>query len=258
MVEMPPALEASWHTHGYYGSVSHNVKAIYQRYLGWFDGNPANLWQHPPVERGTRYVDAFGGADAVIAKAQGYIDDGDLRFAAELLNHVVFADETNTTARELLAGVYDVARLRRRERHLAELLPPGRLRAAPRGRVRRPGLRRARPTWSGRCRSVSSSTRWPSGSTGPRAWDEHVTIDWTAHRSRTHLPDRAHQRRPHPGRRSESGTADLTLSLTKPQLLGLLGGAGLDGISTTGDVSVLQTLLGVLDPTRAGFAIVTP
>ena len=74
MIEMPPALEAAWHTHGYYGSVSHNVKAIYQRYLGWFDGNPAHLWQHPPVEAGTRYVDAFGGADAVIAKAQGYVD----------------------------------------------------------------------------------------------------------------------------------------------------------------------------------------
>ncbi len=59
MVEMPPALEAAWHTHGYYGSVSHNVKAIYQRYLGWFDGNPANLWQHPPVEAATRYVECL-------------------------------------------------------------------------------------------------------------------------------------------------------------------------------------------------------
>ena len=51
MIEMPPALERAWHTHGYYGSVSHNVKAIYQRYMGWYDGNPARLWQHPPEER---------------------------------------------------------------------------------------------------------------------------------------------------------------------------------------------------------------
>ena len=69
-MEMPPALDAAWHTHGYYGSVSHNVKAIYQRYLGWFDGNPAHLWAHPPAEAGARYVDAFGGAEVVIAKAQ--------------------------------------------------------------------------------------------------------------------------------------------------------------------------------------------
>ena len=81
MIELPPALDAAWHTHGYYGSVSHNVKAIYQRYLGWFDGNPANLWTHTPVEGGRRYVECMGGAEAVVGKAQGYFDDGDLRFA---------------------------------------------------------------------------------------------------------------------------------------------------------------------------------
>ena len=72
MIELPPALEAAWHARGYYGSVSHNVKAVYQRYMGWFDGNPASLWEHPPVEAATRYVDCMGGVDAVVAKAQGY------------------------------------------------------------------------------------------------------------------------------------------------------------------------------------------
>ena len=113
MVEMPPALEASWHTHGYYGSVSHNVKAIYQRYLGWFDGNPANIWRHPPQAAATRYVDAFGGAATMIDKAQAFIADGDLRFAAELLNHVVFADDSNMEARQLLAKCVRHARVRR-------------------------------------------------------------------------------------------------------------------------------------------------
>ena len=70
LIELPPALEAAWSTHGYYGSVSHNVKAIYQRYMGWYDGNPARLWQHTPVEAGTRYVDFMGGADAVVEKAR--------------------------------------------------------------------------------------------------------------------------------------------------------------------------------------------
>ena len=102
---LPDALEQRWDLRGYYGSVSHGVKAIYQRYLGWFDGNPANLWQHPPVEAATRYVDAMGGADDVIAKARAAADDP--RWAAELLNHVVFADPSNTEARELLAEVYD-------------------------------------------------------------------------------------------------------------------------------------------------------
>jgi alkyl sulfatase BDS1-like metallo-beta-lactamase superfamily hydrolase len=59
-LQMPPELDAAWHTHGYYGSVSHNIKAVYQRYMGWYEGNPARLWQHPPVERAHRYVAALG------------------------------------------------------------------------------------------------------------------------------------------------------------------------------------------------------
>jgi alkyl sulfatase BDS1-like metallo-beta-lactamase superfamily hydrolase len=93
---------------------------------------------------------------------------------------------------------------------------------------------------------------------GPRAWDEHVTIDWTltdlGHIYRTELTNGVLIQDVDP----RSGSADLTLTLTKSQLLGLLGGAALDGITTTGDVSVLHTVLGVLDPSRPGFAIVTP
>src|SRR5262249_8772042 len=63
-IHLPPVLENAWHAHGYYGSVSHNVKAIYQRYLGWYDGNPAHLWPHPPVAAAERYVEFMGGADA--------------------------------------------------------------------------------------------------------------------------------------------------------------------------------------------------
>ena len=69
LIQLPPALERAWHARGYYGSVSHNVKAIYQRYMGWFDGNPASLWRHPPEAAARRYVDCLGGTDAVVAKA---------------------------------------------------------------------------------------------------------------------------------------------------------------------------------------------
>jgi alkyl sulfatase BDS1-like metallo-beta-lactamase superfamily hydrolase len=91
MLEMPPVLEQAWHTHGYYGSVNHNVKAIYQRYLGWYDANPAHLWMHPPEAAATRYVQAIGGIDATIARANEFYEAGDLRFAAELASHAVFA-----------------------------------------------------------------------------------------------------------------------------------------------------------------------
>jgi alkyl sulfatase BDS1-like metallo-beta-lactamase superfamily hydrolase len=107
LIELPPELERAWHAHGYYGSVNHNVKAIYQRYLGWFDGNPAHLWQHPPQENAKRYVECLGGTGAVVAKAREYADNGDLRFAAELLNHAVFASPGDTAAKDLLAQVYE-------------------------------------------------------------------------------------------------------------------------------------------------------
>jgi alkyl sulfatase BDS1-like metallo-beta-lactamase superfamily hydrolase len=104
---LPPALAQAWSTRGYYGSVSHNVKAIYQRYLGWFDGNPAHLWEHVPTERAKRYVDLLGGVAPTVATAQTAFDGGDLRWAAELLNHAVFAVPDNAPARNLLADTYE-------------------------------------------------------------------------------------------------------------------------------------------------------
>ncbi|MEV7779665.1 alkyl sulfatase dimerization domain-containing protein [Kitasatospora sp. NPDC088351] len=115
---LPAGLNDHWYNQGYYGSVSHNLKAVYQRYMGWYDGNPAHLWQLPPVQSGAAYVEAMGGAEAVIALAQRAYDtdtpDG-FRWAAELLNHVIFgaaaesgsplAEPQVTRARELQAKV---------------------------------------------------------------------------------------------------------------------------------------------------------
>ncbi|MFC4905001.1 alkyl sulfatase dimerization domain-containing protein [Kocuria oceani] len=100
---LPPALANAWHAHGYYGSVSHNVKAVYQRYTGWYDGNPAHLWPHPPLEAARRYVEFMGGADEVVEKARTSFAAGDLRWAAEVLTHVVFALPDHEPAEELLA-----------------------------------------------------------------------------------------------------------------------------------------------------------
>ncbi|NUP51141.1 MAG: MBL fold metallo-hydrolase [Catenulispora sp.] len=104
---MPPALERAWHTHGYYGSVSHNIKAVYQRYMGWFDGNPAHLWEHPPVESAKRYVEFMGGADEVLKKARKSFEAGDYRWVTQVVNHVVFADPENTEAKQLQADALE-------------------------------------------------------------------------------------------------------------------------------------------------------
>ena len=106
-LKLPDDFLAQEHTHGYYGDLVHNSKAVYQRYLSWYDGNPANLNKLPPVEVGQRYVALAGGADKVITAGQEALANGDYRWGAELVNHLVFADPTNTEARALQADLLE-------------------------------------------------------------------------------------------------------------------------------------------------------
>jgi alkyl sulfatase BDS1-like metallo-beta-lactamase superfamily hydrolase len=106
-LELPEEFLANDHTRGYYGDLVHNSKAVYQRYLSWYDGNPANLKKYPPVEAGKRYVELAGGADALLAKARAAFDAGDYRWVVELVNHLVFADPTNQAARDLQADTFE-------------------------------------------------------------------------------------------------------------------------------------------------------
>jgi alkyl sulfatase BDS1-like metallo-beta-lactamase superfamily hydrolase len=106
-LDLPPELATEFHARGYYGTVNHNVKAVYQRYIGWFDGNPANLHPLPPVEAGRRYVELIGGADAVLAAGRAAFEMGEYRWVAELVNHLVFAEPDNTEARHLQADALE-------------------------------------------------------------------------------------------------------------------------------------------------------
>ncbi len=107
VMTLPPEFAAESHTRGYYGHLVHNVKAVYQRYLSWYDGNPAHLNSHPPVEAGRRYVEFIGGAEAVLDKARVSFDAGDYRWVTEVVNHLVFADPTNVAARQLQADALE-------------------------------------------------------------------------------------------------------------------------------------------------------
>ncbi|MFS8973084.1 alkyl sulfatase dimerization domain-containing protein [Cupriavidus necator] len=106
-VKLPPSLAAEWHLRDYYGTVNHNAKAVYQRYLGWYDGNPANLHPLPPEEAGKRYVEFMGGAAHVLEQARASYARGEYRWAAEVLKHVVFADPSNQAARRLQADALE-------------------------------------------------------------------------------------------------------------------------------------------------------
>ena len=107
MVELPEALARNWATRGYYGSVSHNARAVYNFYLGYYDGNPADLNPYGPVDMGKRYVSALGGEEKVMQIAREAYDAGDYRWAAELLKHVVFANPKNQDARNLEADALE-------------------------------------------------------------------------------------------------------------------------------------------------------
>jgi alkyl sulfatase BDS1-like metallo-beta-lactamase superfamily hydrolase len=253
---LPPALDDAWHARGYYGSVSHNVKAIYQRYLGWFDGHPSSLWAHPPQAAATRYAQAFGGVPALVDKAKDFVADDDLRFAAELLKHAVFADPGQAEAKGMLAdvftqlgygaenatwrGFYLTGALELREGVTPPALDPG----------------------AGMAAALTVEQLFDTLAirlNGPRAASESFVIEWTFTDLRTtvrlSLSNGALIQTENP---RSAADPDLSVTLTKAQLLGLLAGGGLDGIDHSGDLGVVQRLIGLLDLPNPGFPIVTP
>jgi alkyl sulfatase BDS1-like metallo-beta-lactamase superfamily hydrolase len=260
-LELPPALEHAWPSRGFYGSLSHNVKAVYQRYMGWFDGNPAHLWEHPPAAQARRYVDAIGGVGATIAKARQYADDGDLRFAATLLNHAVFAAPSHTGVREELACVYE------RLGHGSENGPWRNFYLTGahelRHGVAESTVGTAYPDMTAALTVDQLIDSLAIRVNGPKAWNTHLTTDWhLTDERRTYrltLSNGALTHLSPPDSRPLAGTADLTLTLTKPELLGLLTGRRrLDSVTYEGNPQVVATLVGLLDTPVPDFPIVTP
>lgn len=107
MIELPAALEKNWYTRQYYGTVAHNAKAVYQKYMGWYDANPVNLHPLAPVNAAKKFVEYFGDTDAVLARAARDFDDGHYQWVAQVTNILVFADPTNQQARLLCADALE-------------------------------------------------------------------------------------------------------------------------------------------------------
>ncbi|MFI6818993.1 alkyl/aryl-sulfatase [Nonomuraea sp. NPDC050328] len=255
-IQLPPALERAWHARGYYGSVSHNVKAIYQRYMGWFDGNPAHLWELPPEESAKKHVEYMGGAPSILPKAKQALESGELRWAAQVLNYVVFADPGHTEARDLLARVYD------RLGHGAE---NGTWRnfylqgaAELRGRKAPASIDTTSPDVAGALTLEQLFDSLAIRVDGPRAWDTRLVIDWVFtdldQTVRLSLANGVLTQ----STGKDAGPADLTLTLTKPQLLGVIATGNLDGVQAEGDPAIVTTLVGLLDEPVRDFDIVTP
>jgi linear primary-alkylsulfatase len=263
LIELPPSLAAEWHCREYYGSVSHNVKAIYQRYMGWFDGNPAHLWEHPPVEQARRYVEFMGGAEAVLEKARRSFEAGDHRWVAEVVNHVVFAEPENSVARELQADTleqlgYGAENATWRNfflmgaRELREGIAGTPTAAAPPDVVANLSVAQLLDAMAIRL-------------DGPRAWEHSLRIDWLVTE-----PDEQHALAlrngvlsHRPGRHEPEAEATLIVERKALDQL-LLKTADIAALAESsrlrveGDATKLGELLGLLDEPDPGFAIVTP
>ncbi|MFF7700457.1 alkyl/aryl-sulfatase [Streptomyces lydicus] len=261
-LRLPPRLAQGWAHRGYYGSVSHNVKAIAQRYLGWYDGNPAHLWEHPPAEQAKRYVHTLGGVEATVDAGKQYAADGDLRFAATLLNHAVFAEPKNLRARRALAQVYERLGHGSENATWRNSYLTGAMEL--RGTLAEPPPDTADPETAAVLTVDQLLDALALRIDGPRAWSTALTLD-------LYLPDEdrtwqltlsngalTHVSSPGSPTPCDDRRPDLTLTLTKPQLVELLAGQGPAGAAQDGETGALHQLLGLLCTPHPTFPLVTP
>ena len=263
MIELPPALEQAWHVHGYYGSVSHNVKAIYQRYMGWYEGNPARLWTHPPSAAGERYVRAMGGADAAVAEARRAFEDGDLRWAAEVLDHVLFTDEHHPGARALQADTLEQLGFGSENGtwRNAYLSGAHELRHGTMGTP----VSATSPDVLGALTVGQILSSIAIRVDGPRAWHEHLVVSFVISDEGTvHVAELRNGVLAH-GRTDRPADGSTTFTLSRIALIGLvtgqldLAGALAGGaVAVDGHPAVLGRLTALLAPVDPGFPIVTP
>jgi alkyl sulfatase BDS1-like metallo-beta-lactamase superfamily hydrolase len=263
LIELPPSLAEQWHCREYYGSVSHNVKAIYQRYMGWFDGNPAHLWEHPPTEQARRYVELAGGAEALLEKARASFAAGDYRWVAEVVNHLVFAEPENRAARELQADALEQLGYGAENATWRNFFLMG-ARELREGVAGTPTAT-APPDVLARLTVSQLLDAMAIRLNGPRAAEQHLRIDW-----RVIDPDEQHRitvrngvLRHKPGNHQPAADAALVVErealnqlLLKTADIGELAESG--RLRVEGDGARLGELLGLLDEPDPGFAIVTP
>jgi len=263
-IALPDSLQQSFANMGYYGTLKHNAKAVYQGYFGWYDGNPANLDPLPPVAAGERYVDYMGGADEVLRKASASFDDGDYRWVAEVLNHLVMAQPGNADARALLARTYDQLGYQAesgpwRDVYLSAAYE---LRHGPpeQGISLANAIDLLRHTPTERFLDAMAVRL-----NGPKAADEELTVNLVF----TDLGETyvlvVENGVLHHYRRDADPEANATLSLTRDAYLGLAAGAiGLTDLLTSDDITLegskldLVRFFSLLERPEGTFDIVTP
>ncbi|MCH7743856.1 MAG: MBL fold metallo-hydrolase [Proteobacteria bacterium] len=260
---LPDSLGKEFYNRDYYGTVHHNARAVYVKYLGYFDGNPAHLYPLPPVEVANHYLDFMGGADSVVAKAKISFASGDYRWVAEVLNHLVMAEPEHFEGRALLADTLEQLGYQSESGpwrnfylcgalELREGLPAGSSAfAASEGMVRAIPLFNLFQTMSVRLNSDKAE-----------GIHLHINIEFTDSEA-TLLTIENSVLHAFSGRQHESPTATMKISEMdyKRLMMGLTDAAQLiesGALKIDGDVTALAQLAGLFDQFERRFPIVTP
>jgi alkyl sulfatase BDS1-like metallo-beta-lactamase superfamily hydrolase len=264
-VTLPASLSRTWSCRGYYGTVSHNVRAVYQRYLGFFDGNPAHLDPLAPTEAARRYLELAGGMDSLLAHARLGFERGDYRWVAELCSHAVFADPTHEGARELHAEALEQLGYQSESAVWRNLYLVGahELRDGP-----PPAPKRRRLASADVARALSIEQLWDAMGVrldGPRAGDVEIVIAWDFTDVRELWTVTVENGALSTIRGRLASNAHATVTLTRVAFDAILLGEG-DGpalfasgaIAIEGDGAKLGEFLGLLDEGDPVFPIVTP
>lgn len=255
---LPESLAKPFHNRGYYGTISHDSKAVYQWYFGWFDGNPANLDPLPPADAAKKYVAFMGGTDAVIEKAQQSYDAGEYRWAAQVLNHVVFAEPDNEAAKALLAKTYDQLGYRAQSGPWRDVYLTG----AKELREGAQGTSLDMSRGIGLLRQVPIERFFDAMAArlnGPEAATSNLTINFDFQdRGENHVLT-IENGVLHHWKRPPADNANATVRLTHPALLALIGGQlSPQQLKVDGDRASLGRFFSLLEAPDRGFAIVTP
>ena len=263
-LDLPPSLANNFNNRGYYGSVSHNAKATYQKYLGFFDGNPANLEPLPPVEASVRYVEMMGGSDTVVAKAREAFDRGEYRWVAQVVNHVVFADPDHEGGLALQADALEQLGYQAESGPWRNFYLTG-AKELRDGRPSNASVSQGSPV--GVLRAIPIDMIFDSLAVrldGPRADGRQMSVNWDfidlgeqwvlglEHGALHH----------HPGRAED---ADVGLRLSRETFVEILSGqievldaVGSGALEIEGDATKLVDLFGLLEEPDYHFPIVTP
>jgi alkyl sulfatase BDS1-like metallo-beta-lactamase superfamily hydrolase len=263
-IKLPTSLEGAWHARGYYGHIRHNVKAIYQKYLGWYDANPVHLDPLPPVESGKKYVEYMGGAAAILERAAKDFANGEFRFVAQVLSHLVFAEPDNHAARALLADTFEQlgyaaesATWRNAYLFGAQELRQGMPKAPPRPPMPRETLAALR---TGQLWDVLGVRL-----NGPKAEGKHIVLNWSFTDTVENFVLTLENSALTYVEAAQASTADASFTLARSALDELIAkqtsfpeAVAAGKIKFTGNAMSLAELMGLMDEFPRMFEIVEP